>query len=181
MLNGVEHEKSFITSDPGDLRFYESKEFSDYDIQSTLVISNTDISKYHLISKKIVWTNFPFFCGISTPVWGWSGGAMVRVNFQYQGVLLIWKMVGQGPTALAECAVGAVWTFFSHLSFLSSFSLSLGGGPTETEVLSQRAVKRKTANQPSNPGISNIWYSKVNFLPISQNIFFWSQIIYYDV
>ena len=38
--------------------------------------------------------------------------------------------VGQGPTALA---VGAGWgcldIFFSHLSFLSSFSLSLGDGP----------------------------------------------------
>ena len=36
--------------------------------------------------------------------------------------------VGQGPTALA---VSAVWVghFYSHLSFLSSFSLSLGDGP----------------------------------------------------
>ena len=38
--------------------------------------------------------------------------------------------VGQGPTALA---VGASWGlfghFYSHLSFFSSFSLSLGDGP----------------------------------------------------
>ena len=27
--------------------------------------------------------------------------------------------VGQGPTTLAEVRVGAVWTFYSHLSFLS--------------------------------------------------------------
>ena len=33
--------------------------------------------------------------------------------------------VGQGPTV----RVGVVWTFYSHLSFLSSFSLSLGDGP----------------------------------------------------
>ena len=42
----------------------------------------------------------------------------------------IWITVGQGPTALA---VGAGWgcldIFYSHLSFLSSFSLSLGDGP----------------------------------------------------
>ena len=37
----------------------------------------------------------------------------------------IWITVGQGPTALAVGAVGVVWIFFSHLSFLSSFSLSL--------------------------------------------------------
>ena len=57
---------------------------------------------------------------------------MVRwcwVNFQCRGVLLIWIKVGQGPTALAVGADGVVWTFFSHLSFLVSFSLSLGDGP----------------------------------------------------
>ena len=38
--------------------------------------------------------------------------------------------VGQGPTALAVCAGGGCLDFFfSHLSFLSSFSLSLGDGP----------------------------------------------------
>ena len=38
--------------------------------------------------------------------------------------------VGQGPTALALGA-GEGWfgRFYSHLSFLSSFSLSLGEGP----------------------------------------------------
>ena len=38
--------------------------------------------------------------------------------------------VGQGLTALAVGAGGGcVDIFFSHLSFLFSFSLSLGGGP----------------------------------------------------
>ena len=37
----------------------------------------------------------------------------------------IWITVGQGPTALAVGAGGSC----SHLSFLSSFSLSLGDGP----------------------------------------------------
>ena len=30
-------------------------------VQLTLVLSNTDISKFLLISKKNVWTQFPFF------------------------------------------------------------------------------------------------------------------------
>ena len=46
------------------------------------------------------------------------------VNFQCRGVLLIWIIIGQGPTALA---VGAGWgcmdIFFSRLSFLISFSV----------------------------------------------------------
>ena len=41
--------------------------------------------------------------------------------------------VGQGPTALAVGAGGGggglFGHFYSHLSFLSSFSLSLGDGP----------------------------------------------------
>ena len=35
-----------------------------------------------------------------------------------RGVLLIWIIVGQGPTVLAVGAGGLVWTFFSHLSCL---------------------------------------------------------------
>ena len=60
--------------------------------------------------------------------WGW-------VSFQCRGVLLIWSRVGQGPTAVAvgAVAVGAVASFlghfFSRLSFLFSFSLSLEDGP----------------------------------------------------
>ena len=49
------------------------------------------------------------------------------VNFQCQGVLLVWMIVGQGPVALAVGAGGGLFGhFFSHLSFLFSFSLSLG-------------------------------------------------------
>ena len=50
------------------------------------------------------------------------GGRVVRrccVNFQCQGVLLIWIIVGQGPVALAVGAGGGVWTFF--LSSIFSF------------------------------------------------------------
>ena len=39
----------------------------------------------------------------------------------------IWITVRQGPTALAVGAGGGL--FYSHLSFLSSFSLSFGDGP----------------------------------------------------
>ena len=59
---------------------------------------------------------------------------MVRkcwVNFQCRGVLQIWIIVGQGPTALAEGAVG-VWTFF--LPSIISLSLLLEDGPIWTEI-----------------------------------------------
>ena len=42
------------------------------------------------------------------------GGRVVRwcwVNFQCQGVLLMWIKVGQGPSALAVDAGGVVLTF----------------------------------------------------------------------
>ena len=55
--------------------------------------------------------------------WSW-------VNFQCRGVLLIWIRVGQGPAALAVGAGGGCLDiFYSRLSFVFSFSLSLGDGP----------------------------------------------------
>ena len=52
------------------------------------------------------------------------------VNFQCRGVLLVWMIVGQEPTELAVVpGGGGLDFFFSQLSFLYSFSLSLGGGP----------------------------------------------------
>ena len=61
------------------------------------------------------------------------------VNFQCWGVILIWIIVGQGPIALAIGSGGGLFGhFFSHLSPLFSFSLSLGDGPIWTEILSQR-------------------------------------------
>ena len=62
-----------------------------------------------------------------------GGGRVERkcwVNFQCRGVLLVSMIVGQGPIALAVGAGGGLFGhFFSHLSFLFSFSLSLGDGP----------------------------------------------------
>ena len=69
---------------------------------------------------------------------------MVLGNLPVPGrpTVLVWKRVGQGPTALAVGAGGELFGhFYSHLSFLLSFSLSLGNDPIETEILSQRVVK----------------------------------------
>ena len=74
---------------------------------------------------------------------------MVLGKLLVPGRPTVWVTVGQGPTALAEGAGGGVLGYFySHLPMLSSFSLSLGDGPIQTEILSQRAVKPKTTNQP---------------------------------
>ena len=58
---------------------------------------------------------------------GWSGGAMVLGKLPVPGRPTTWITVGQGPTALTAGAGGGC--FYSDLSFLSSFSLSLGDGP----------------------------------------------------
>ena len=61
---------------------------------------------------------------------GWSVSVMVLDNLQCRGVLLIWIIVWQGPTELAVGAGGGCLDiFFSRLSFLSAFSLSLRDGP----------------------------------------------------
>ena len=60
---------------------------------------------------------------------GWSGGAMVLGKLPVPGRPTIWMIVGQGPIALAIGAGGGCFGhFYSPLSFLSSFSLSLGDG-----------------------------------------------------
>ena len=60
----------------------------------------------------------------------WSGGAIALGKLSVPGRPTIWITVGQGLTALAVGAGrGLFGHFYSHLSFLSSFSLSLGDGP----------------------------------------------------
>ena len=56
---------------------------------------------------------------------------MVLGKLPVPGRPTIWMAVGQGPTALAVGAGRGDWFghFYSPLSFLSSFSLCLGGGP----------------------------------------------------
>ena len=83
---------------------------------------------------------------------GWSGGAKVLGKLPVPGRPTILFTVGQGPIALTVGAGGGCFGhFYSHRSFLFSFSLSLGDGPIETEILSQRAVK------------PNVWGKTVQF------------------
>ena len=51
--------------------------------------------------------------------------------------------------ACSGCELGLFNHFYSHLSFLSNFSLSFGDGPIWTEILSEMTVKPKTTNQPN--------------------------------
>ena len=78
-------------------------------------------------------------------MWGWVGWVgMVRrywVNFQYRCVLLIWRIVGRVPAALAGRAGGGCLDIFFSLSFLCCFS---------GRRLDQRAIKPKTTNQPAS-------------------------------
>ena len=79
----------------------------------------------------VVWTFLsPLSFLSSFSLLRWSGGAKVLGKLPVPGVLLIWMIVGQGPIALVVGAGGGLFGhFFSHLSFLFSFSLSLGDGP----------------------------------------------------
>ena len=63
---------------------------------------------------------------------GWLGGVMVLGKLSVPGHPTVWMIVGQGPIALAVGAGGDcldIFTLLYPLSFLSSFSLSLGDGP----------------------------------------------------
>lgn len=106
-----------------------------------------------------------------------GGGRVVRwcwLTFKCQVVLLIWIIIGHWPAALAVGAVGIVWTCFFHLSFLSSFPLSLWDSPIRTGILSQRVVRPKTTNQPTNQKLKVI---QVPRKPVSKNLF---TIFYYS-
>ena len=93
------------------------------------------------ITQQTLFTYLVYFMERETPVLhlntfdtyctrGWSGGAMVLGKLPEPGRPTIWIIVGQGPTALAVgTGGGCLDIFFSHLSFLFSYSLSLGDGP----------------------------------------------------
>ena len=55
--------------------------------------------------------------------------------------------------ACSRCGWGLFGHFFSRLSLLSSFSVSLGDDPIYTEILPERAVKPKTTNQLLNSNL----------------------------
>ena len=67
--------------------------------------------------------------------------------------------------ACSGCGWGLFGNFYFHLSFLSSFSLSLGYGQIKTELLSQRTVKPKTTNQP-------IYFYRFLYLHITNLVIF---------
>ena len=71
---------------------------------------------------------------------------MVLGKLPMQGRPTILITVGQGPIALAVGAGGGGVDIFT---LIYPFSLSLGDGSIQTEILSQRAVKPKTTNQPT--------------------------------
>ena len=75
---------------------------------------------------------------------------MVLGKLPVPGRPVILMKVGQGPTALAGGAGGGGLDIFTLIHPFPSFFLSLGDGPMYTEILSQRAVKPKTTNQPTN-------------------------------
>ena len=75
---------------------------------------------------------------------------MVLGKLPVPGLPASWIRVGQGPAALAVGAGGGCLDIFTLLYPFSPFSPSRGDGPIYTEILSQRAVKPKTTNQPKS-------------------------------
>ena len=78
-----------------------------------------------------------------------GGGRVVRwcwVNFQCRGALLIWIIVGQGPTALTVGASGGCLDIFSLIYHFTLLSPSLW----ETARYTLKyCLKPKTTNQPN--------------------------------
>ena len=76
---------------------------------------------------------------------------MVLGQLPVPGRPTIWRIVGQGPIALAVGAGGGCLDIFllSSIFSLLFLPLSLGDGPIQTEILSQRAAKPKTTNPPN--------------------------------
>ena len=75
---------------------------------------------------------------------------MVLGKLPVPGRPTIWMIVGQGPIALAVGAGGGCLDIFTLFCLFSPLSPSLAGRrPIQTEILSQRAVKHKTTNQPT--------------------------------
>ena len=61
---------------------------------------------------------------------GWSGGAKVLGKLPVPGrPTFLHDSRARAYCACSKCGWGLFGHFYSHLSFLSSFSLSLGDGP----------------------------------------------------
>ena len=106
-----------------------------------------------VVNEPSVFETLKFYCitilvSLLGGVGGW-GGAMVLGKLPVPGrPTSLENSRARAYCACSWCGRGWFGYFFSHLLFLSSFSLSLGDGPIQTEILSQRAVKPKTTNQP---------------------------------
>ena len=99
---------------------------------------------------------------------GWSGGAMVLGKLPVPGRPTNFDCSrARAYYACNRCGWGFFGHFFSRLSFLLSFSLSLGDGPIKTEILSQRAVKPKTNQQPTK----SVCPSACMFVRLVGNVF----------
>ena len=81
----------------------------------------------HLLIMLYLSVKFHQICFSS---WGWSGGAMVLGKLPVPGRPTNLDHSRAGAyCACSRCGWGMFGHFFSCLSFLSSFSLSLGDGP----------------------------------------------------
>ena len=96
--------------------------------ESRYTICSGSLDKINLNTCKTVHSNSSrsySFCSVENIKF-----STLRLDVSCRGVLLTWIQEGQGPTALAVGAGGGCLDIFcSRLSFLFSFSLSLGDGP----------------------------------------------------
>ena len=76
--------------------------------------------RLHKLSKYGLCSFFRMYLGVV----GWCDGAG-WVNFQCRGVLLIWLIVGQGPTVIAVGAGGGCLDIFTLTYLFSPLSRSL--------------------------------------------------------
>ena len=107
---------------------------------------------------------------------------MVRwcwVNFHCRGVLQFGYSRARAYCARSRCG----WGLFGHFTLIYPFSPSLGDGSIWTEILSQRAVKPKTTNQPTiMEVICIIWHTlkcEIKNVPLSNFVHQLSLIYHY--
>ena len=101
--------------------------------------------------------------------WGRSGGAMVLGKLPVLGrPTNLDKSRARAYCACSRC--GLFGHFFSHLSFLFSFSLSLGDGPISTEILSPRAVNPKQPTHQIPVTASYLQHCKEDIFFINHDI-----------
>ena len=113
---------------------------------------------------------------------GWLGGAMKLGKLPVLGrPANLDNSRARAYCPCSRCGWGLFGHFFSRLLFLSSFSLSLGDGPILTEILSERAFKPKTTNQPNlsltlpaSVDIKHISYTKIDHSGVQYLLHCWS-------